>query len=315
MASAASVVAADLQAPRSFFPAATSYEYLEQHKIRFHLEDAICQLLDAQPDNPLLFLHSYFDKVRRGSNVLGREFEYIRSTPRNRLAFAQRLSEVVRQVTEIHQLAQLVCPDFPIGILRRVGQVVCYQHNVRVKGVPAALDVTADLDGADCRLVDDEPVVPCKAFMAAFKVCFVYHEFMEHLIEIVKDTISSFHGALLGNMHGVAGQPPSYTPGERRELERATTERVACLAKTYNATPAGGGCSGRMCPPAASIEHALERAYSSSRLGTTKAADQPTGTGGADSAMLDAASTVFYETWTGLLGDKQVYEHLDSSGL
>ncbi|KAJ8326582.1 hypothetical protein QVD99_006703 [Batrachochytrium dendrobatidis] len=163
----------------SFFPAPGSYDYLEKHRIRFYMEDAVCLMLDSKTDNQLLFLHNYFDTVRRGQNIIGREFEYVQGSLHNRAAFMSKYSQALHQdgkysITELHQLAELICPDFPLSIIESTRDIV--YHILEIQPLE----------------ISNNTIVPSSIFKAALRVCFIYHEMLEYLLGKIKLQFNTF---------------------------------------------------------------------------------------------------------------------------
>ncbi|KAJ1548899.1 hypothetical protein HK405_013281 [Cladochytrium tenue] len=71
--------------------------YLDGHCIPFYLTDALSRLAEKRPENSLRFVR---DHVLTGTNVVGRDLAYILATPRNRLAFADRLADALDPVAD-----------------------------------------------------------------------------------------------------------------------------------------------------------------------------------------------------------------------
>ena len=95
-------------------------EYLERHDVRTYLHDALALLLVHRPDKPLEFLAEYYRRARRGENVRNREFKYVNSTPRNRLAYLALFRRTYAKLAERSdltfldylELQRVLCPDF-----------------------------------------------------------------------------------------------------------------------------------------------------------------------------------------------------------
>ena len=123
-------------------------EYLEFYNVGVYIEDVVKLVLRNQDERPLEYIHRYFQNVSRGANVVQRDFKYVSSTFRNRVAFAKvvydsfpslsayggggtavgldngRASEksvlgALLTASDWHQLACLTCRDFPALLVER----------------------------------------------------------------------------------------------------------------------------------------------------------------------------------------------------
>lgn len=102
-------------------------EYLSMHGVDVFLRDVVNQILDARVDQPLMMVSKYFSRVSSLNHVSGREFEFVDACPRNRLAFMRLFQRTFHGnidagetllVQDYHQLVQMLCPDFPVSIIR-----------------------------------------------------------------------------------------------------------------------------------------------------------------------------------------------------
>ena len=102
-------------------------DYLAQHGVDVFLRDVVQQVLALRGDQPLLTISKYFSAAARGAHVSGRAFAFVDACARNRLAFvrlfqtsfAANIDAHERLVVEdYHQLCQMLCPDFPVRVVR-----------------------------------------------------------------------------------------------------------------------------------------------------------------------------------------------------
>ncbi|KAJ3277440.1 hypothetical protein HK104_003296 [Borealophlyctis nickersoniae] len=82
-----------------------------------------------------------FESVQRGTNTLLREYEYIKATRRNRASFTDRVAEVIENrpdlhtPTDLHQLIELLCPDFSYDVVERSVEIAAYMMNICVPSI------------------------------------------------------------------------------------------------------------------------------------------------------------------------------------
>lgn len=72
--------------------------YLQHTGARFFLEDLVKRLQEQRPEQPAPFIASYWSAVASGSNVRGRDFEYISGCLQNRIAFLSQLQRAFASV-------------------------------------------------------------------------------------------------------------------------------------------------------------------------------------------------------------------------
>lgn len=72
--------------------------YLQHTGARFFLEDLVKRLQEQRPELPAPFIASYWSAVASGSNVRGRDFEYINGCLQNRTAFLSQLQRAFASV-------------------------------------------------------------------------------------------------------------------------------------------------------------------------------------------------------------------------
>ena len=105
--------------------------YFQMHHIQTYVNDSIKILLrvkDQEPKvRPLDTLTEYFRTVLAGTHVAFRDYEFISLTPYNRASFIslfldcfKHLKSVSLMLQEYHSLLQLICPDFPMSLLKYV---------------------------------------------------------------------------------------------------------------------------------------------------------------------------------------------------
>eukprot|EP00842_Homolaphlyctis_polyrhiza_P003963 jgi/Hompol1/4568/HPOL_003709-RA len=149
-----------------------------------------------------MFMHAYFDKVRRGTNVVGREYDYVRCTPRNRAAFVRRCADALKTdaltVHELHQFIELLCPDFPVSVLDRTGLTMSYLFR-KTGALDTSRQHIANTLAANESVISNHSdqlkataKYACKPFFAAFRVHFVYMGNESHISELtfIESTIA-----------------------------------------------------------------------------------------------------------------------------
>ncbi|KAJ3303334.1 hypothetical protein HDV03_003983 [Kappamyces sp. JEL0829] len=101
--------------------------YLKSHDIPFYLQDALYLLLLSGTEakkSQYQFLQDYFEKTARGEQVVGRDFQYLQATEWNKESFVAKLAFLLRDdlynPAEIHQIAELICGDFPYDAVQDV---------------------------------------------------------------------------------------------------------------------------------------------------------------------------------------------------
>lgn len=164
---------------------ATNELYLQQAGVRFFVEDLMRQLAENRPDQADAFIASYFAAVTRGTNVKGREFEYIHGCVQNRAAFLTQLqrsyakTDPVLRALWAHMLWNSAADADFDGLLTAelTGGDFAELLECQCRDVPREL-----LDKAWCHLpVGDDGQIRAtlRAFLAAFGVCFFYYGAIE----------------------------------------------------------------------------------------------------------------------------------------
>ncbi|KAH6586902.1 hypothetical protein BASA50_000266 [Batrachochytrium salamandrivorans] len=152
-----------------------------------------------------------FDSVRRGQHIIGRRFEFIVKSPRNRAAFVKQLSQVLPQekrysIEELHQFTEILCPDFPVHALHHAEQLACHAQGMQgFESEPICippLNISAvTLGGLTSKsqtrtkpslILENGPTLFSSIFMAAFRVCFIYHEFLVFMLNSIERQFESF---------------------------------------------------------------------------------------------------------------------------
>ncbi|KAJ3019923.1 hypothetical protein HKX48_001567 [Thoreauomyces humboldtii] len=222
---------------------ASSKAYLEKHNITTYLEDALSRLLEDRPDKPA--------NVRRGTNTLLREYEYVRATPRNRLDFCDRFADVLSgrtaasyTATEYHHLVELICPDFPRDVILQAAELA-----VRLDGgVSTSLGTPQSVSSSNQKM-------PTVAFVGSLRICFFYTEFVAFsrsviLSEIAKASPSPFLDADAADELVVLMSIP-----ERQALGDSLREALAKVSTDS----AKGRTTSMLVPPSLAVEYGLTK--------------------------------------------------------
>ena len=109
------------------------------------------------------FVADYFVGVQHGTQLLFREFFFVKATPQYRLSLVKLFYDCFKpighrgdllNIREYHSLVTLICPDFPLEIIQKTAQFI---------------------------LTDDamECLVAFYDFIYAFPVQFLYEEFLK----------------------------------------------------------------------------------------------------------------------------------------
>uniref|UniRef100_A0A3Q2E104 Centriolar satellite-associated tubulin polyglutamylase complex regulator 1 n=1 Tax=Cyprinodon variegatus TaxID=28743 RepID=A0A3Q2E104_CYPVA len=111
-----------------------------ENPVLFYLNDALTQLLDHKEEytqfGVVRYFAEYFSSVKNGNHVLFREFNFIRATQHNRASFIRVFWRCFRQIgksgdllsmLEYRSLLQLLCPDFPLEVVRSAARL--QQHH------------------------------------------------------------------------------------------------------------------------------------------------------------------------------------------
>ncbi|KAI8898333.1 hypothetical protein BC833DRAFT_590213 [Globomyces pollinis-pini] len=127
-----------------------------------------------KPTKPLIFLQQYFHKISEGDHILGREYEHIVATTWNRTCLINKLNNIIHnekyRISDIHQLAELICPDIPVQLFIQVGYLAMYKSTQKV------YDLT--LDSKDIL----HETIDLGIFGPTFKAYFINKDFFENLL-------------------------------------------------------------------------------------------------------------------------------------
>ncbi|KAJ3064634.1 hypothetical protein HDU99_004407, partial [Rhizoclosmatium hyalinum] len=154
-------------------------DYLDQHGLPVYISDVMSRINEEKPQSIRGFMLDYFDAVSNGTNVLFRDFTYIKATPRNRISFAAQLASIVNsnpkdsyKPADYFHMIELISTGFPVEIVER------------------ASDVTEYLLGLRDPRNQSEPAValPKKSFLSYFKICFYYTEFLDLTEKVILST-------------------------------------------------------------------------------------------------------------------------------
>ncbi|CAD5119131.1 DgyrCDS7772 [Dimorphilus gyrociliatus] len=186
----------------------TPQQYLEKHFINVYLEDAVTQLLEhkdeTQKVNVYNFMADYFQSVKNGKHTLFRSYSYVSATPHNRASMVQTFGSWLRRVAtngellsiaEYHSLLKLICPDFPLSIVKKAARIVLMD------------------DATDCSMSFTD-------FLYAFQLQFVYDEFLT----TTKDIFLGFHDKGRRNSTGSITSRPVVVPTSETEKSEEDTK-------------------------------------------------------------------------------------------
>ncbi|XP_077425548.1 centriolar satellite-associated tubulin polyglutamylase complex regulator 1 [Vanacampus margaritifer] len=161
-----------------FNPTVTVDEYLAESNVLLYLSDALTQLLEHKEEythfGVIRYFAEYFSSVKNGNHILFREFNYIRATPHNRASFIRVFWRCYRQIgksgdllsiLEYSSLLQLLCPDFPMEIVKSAARIVVLN------------------DGLECLMSFSD-------FLYAFQLQFYYQEFLDCVLLIYQDLLA-----------------------------------------------------------------------------------------------------------------------------
>eukprot|EP00164_Ancoracysta_twista_P007809 GFYU01011164.1.p1 GENE.GFYU01011164.1~~GFYU01011164.1.p1 ORF type:complete len:368 (+),score=58.32 GFYU01011164.1:147-1106(+) len=134
-------------------------EYLDRYNVPLYVNDIVRQLVDTRVENPLECLHEYFSNVLKGNHVLFRDYEFVNSTPHNRLSFLGQIVEAYQNFdgteelayNDFHQLLCVLCPDFPLSLVE---------------------------DASDCLQLAEEEARPFLDWIPPFQTVFYFVDFL-----------------------------------------------------------------------------------------------------------------------------------------
>ena len=113
--------------------------YLSKYNIDIYLRDAIKIVLSNKEAHPIKSVYEYLVSVNFGYHVINRDFEYVSLTGRNRISFIRMCRKAFIHIEkdeknnkltlkDWHQLATLVCPDFPYEFVNQGG--ICFSSSL-----------------------------------------------------------------------------------------------------------------------------------------------------------------------------------------
>jgi hypothetical protein len=234
--------------------------YLDRFHVRAYMQDALALLLVHRPEQPLPFLAEYYRRVRHGDNVRNREFRYVNSTPRNRLAYLTAFRRTYANLSErtdlsfldYLELQRLLCPDFSSQFCEDVAK---------------CLTTTGALSNA----------LGFQPFLSMFQLLFYYSEFMMQAGEVYRKCMTT---AAAGG--GGGGSP-------KHGVVRSIAFLEAVRAYIYGSSAAGEG-SGSYPKPAFEVVEAVLQQLTDAAAPEEEPAASPPSAGGAGSAAGDAAA-------------------------
>ncbi|KAL3661376.1 hypothetical protein V7S43_013579 [Phytophthora oleae] len=155
-------------------PTSSNEFYLQQSGVQFYMDDLVRQLQDKRPDQPALFIANYFSTVTKGTNVIGRPFEYANGCLQNRAAF---LAQLQRSYTKIDPNTVLSVGDF-------TEMLWCQCRDLPTQLVRQATCHLPESEGGQRR-------ASLRTLLASFSACFFFNEFLNKTYDIYNDISSS----------------------------------------------------------------------------------------------------------------------------
>ena len=201
--------------------------YLRKHHVLTYIEDAVSFILERKDEDaktkPFELLAEYFKSIKAGTHILFREYAFVCATPHNRVSFVklflQSYTEIaakneLMRVADYLSLLRLLCHDFPVSTVQKIGQVLFTQN---------AMD----------------NLVSFPDFLYTFQTLFYYEHFLS-LCELIfmngADTPRTSYGSST-----VVVSMPSAT--EQDSISRPTTsegERTSqIISDTFQTEPSG----------------------------------------------------------------------------
>ncbi|XP_061679346.1 centriolar satellite-associated tubulin polyglutamylase complex regulator 1 isoform X2 [Syngnathoides biaculeatus] len=191
-------------------------EYLAESNVLFYLSDALIQLLEHKEEYTNFGIIR-FSSVKNSNHILFREFNYIKATPHNRASFIRVFWRCYRQIgksgdllsiSEYSSLLQLLCPDFPMGIVKSAARIVLMD------------------DGSDFLMSFSD-------FLYAFQLQFYYQEFLDSLLVIYQDLLAGKgpNTVIVPTSNSVEQLPCLGTEGNKKEqdTEVEASTLVECI--------------------------------------------------------------------------------------
>ncbi|KAM9854527.1 centriolar satellite-associated tubulin polyglutamylase complex regulator 1 [Aulostomus maculatus] len=200
-------------------------EYLADSNVLFYLSDAVTQLLEHKEEytqfGVIRYFAEYFSSVKNSNHILFREFNYIKATPHNRASFIRVFWRCYRQigksgdllsVLEYRSLLQLLCPDFPMEMVKSAARIVLMD------------------DAIDCLMSFSD-------FIYAFQLQFYYQEFLDSMLVIYQDLLAgkSPNTVIVPTSTSVEQLPLLATEENNKEQQQQDTVEASLLAQCIDA--------------------------------------------------------------------------------
>ncbi len=117
--------------------------YLRKYHVLTYIEDAVSFILERKDEDaktkPFELLAEYFKSIKAGTHILFREYTFVCATPHNRVSFVKLFSQSyteiaarneLMRVADYLSLLRLLCHDFPVSTVEKVGQVLFTQNTM-----------------------------------------------------------------------------------------------------------------------------------------------------------------------------------------
>lgn len=189
--------------------------YLRKHHVLTYIEDAVTFILERKDEDsktkPFELIAEYFKSVKSGTHILFREYAFVCATPHNKVSFvklfSQSYSEIAAQnkmmkVTDYLSLLRLLCHNFPISTVHRIGQILFTQNPL-------------------------ENLVSFPNFLYTFQTVFYYERFLK-LCEQIFLSGQALH-TLYGSSTVVVSMPS--TTVEQENMSRLSTSEAEKTAQ------------------------------------------------------------------------------------
>ena len=115
-------------------------DYLHRINLQFYMDDAVALMARLRPKSPDAFLHAYFQSVLALEHTIGRDFEFVNASARNRGVFLRSCHAAFGHIAEntevviddLHQLISLICPSFPEGRVLEIPRLMRESASSRI---------------------------------------------------------------------------------------------------------------------------------------------------------------------------------------
>lgn len=201
-------------------------QYLAESNVLFYLSDAVNQLLEHREEytqfGVIRYFAEYFSSVKNSNHILFREFNYIKATPHNRASFIRVFWRCYRQIgksgellsmLEYRSLLQLLCPDFPVDLVKCAARIVLM-----------------DDDATECLMSFSD-------FLYAFQLQFYYQEFLDSVLVIYQDLLAgkSPNTVIVPTSTSVEQLPSVAAEENSKEEQQQDAVEAATLAQCVDA--------------------------------------------------------------------------------